>query len=253
MKKGDAERSASVTKKWRKVMAVGCSHGVLADPAAIKAVLSFRDRFNPEILVHLGDALDMSSFMSKCVSNGSGDPIEPDIDGGMGFLKELRPTVLLHGNHEYRLDRELQSKNEIVSFAAATILSSMESSCNQMGCRIVPYTGNTQKYVVGNIRFMHGTFYNDPATRDHAEAFAPWKGTLVHAHTHRAGMATGRREDSPVGFCVGTLTRRGAMEYANTKKSTLSWSQAFVWGFVSNTSSQLFLCQKQAGEWVLPL
>jgi len=77
-------------------------------------------------------------------------------------------------------------------------------------------------------------------------------GVSLRAHTHRAGMATGRRADAPLGFSVGTLTQRDALEYAKTRRATLSWSQAFVWGYVSENSSQLFLCQKQAKEWRLP-
>jgi hypothetical protein len=237
---------------WKRVLALGCSHGIYADPDAIAAVLKFKASFRPDYTIHLGDAIDCTAFMSSTVRDGSGDPIEPDVDGGLRFLRQLRPTHFLLGNHEHRLHRLIHSKHELVRFAAAQVLDGITDECRALKCKMIPYTGNSQELVIGNVRFMHGTVYSENATRDHAESYAPWKGSVVHAHTHRAGMATGRRADSPLGFSVGTLTQRDALEYAKTRRATLSWSQAFVWGYVSHKSSQLFLCQKQAKEWRLP-
>ena len=242
----------TTTKRWKKLLALGCSHGVYADPTAVASVLKFRDSFKPEITIHLGDAIDCTAFMSSTVRDGSGDPIEPDVEGGLRFLRQLRPTHFLFGNHEDRLNRLINSNHEVVAYAAAQVLASIGDECDAMKCKRIPYAGNDQSLVIGNVRFMHGTVYSENATRDHAESFAPWRGAVVHAHTHRAAMATGRRADSPLGFGVGTLTARGALEYAKTRRATLSWTQAFVWGYVSDTSSQLFLCQKQSEEWRLP-
>ena len=58
------------TKRWKKLLALGCSHGVYADPSAVASVLNFRDSFKPEITIHLGDAIDCTAFMSSTVRDG---------------------------------------------------------------------------------------------------------------------------------------------------------------------------------------
>jgi len=51
-------------KGWKKWMAVGCSHGDQIDPDARKAVLVFKERWKPDMTIHLGDFLDLAAFRS---------------------------------------------------------------------------------------------------------------------------------------------------------------------------------------------
>lgn len=243
---------ANIVRRWKKLLAVGCSHGVHADPKAIAAVLEFRERFRPETCIHLGDFCDTAAFRSGAKgSNDESEPIQPDVDGGLEFLKRLRPTLVFCGNHEDRLWRLANSSNAIVSHCAQGVISEIVKSCHKLRAEIVPWTGIEQGRMIGGFRFMHGVFYNESATRDHAEAF----GNVVHAHTHRACVAKGRRSDSPTGFCVGTLTRRGAMEYAKARRATMSWSAGFVWGEHTDNQAVLWLHEQPStvGEWRLPL
>lgn len=235
----------------KKIFAVGCSHALAADPLAVRAVLSFRESFKPDTTLHLGDAVDVTALRSG--AGGTADeskPLEPDVDGGIELLKALRPNVFMWGNHEDRLTRLRDHPNAIVSYAANQIANALNDCCKAIRCRVVPYTGIYQGVVYGGYRYMHGVLFNENSVRDHAETF----GNCVFAHTHRAGMATGRRSDSPNGFCVGTLTRRENMDYAKTRRSTLGWSQGFVWGYYSDKWSQLWLHEQPHGAkiWQLP-
>jgi hypothetical protein len=133
------------------------------------------------------------------------------------------------------------------------VLKDISDTAERLRAPIVPYTGNEQDLRIADIRFMHGTVFGENATRDHAESFTiNGAKKVVHAHSHRAGMASARRGDGSMAFNVGTLTARGALDYAKTRRSTLSWSQGFVWGEYNTTTSQLFLCQKQGDFWRLP-
>jgi hypothetical protein len=241
----------NVTRKWRRLLAVGCSHGIHADRKAIAAILAFRDAFKPSTVVHLGDFCDTTAFRSgaKGTSDES-EPIQPDVDGGIDFLEKLRPTLVFCGNHEDRLYRMQHSSNAIVSHCAAGVIAEIQKTCGKLKAELVEWSGITQGRVIGGHRFMHGVFYNENATRDHAEAFGP----VVHAHTHRAAVAKGRRSDNPTGYCVGTLTAAGAMEYAKARRATLAWSQGFVWGEYCDKSAVLWLHEQPSNvaEWRLP-
>ena len=81
----------NITKKWEKVVAVGCSHGDLANPKAVEAVLKFVERWKPIHRIHLGDAYDTAAFRTGARPN-SGDADEarevaPDIAAGQAFIR----------------------------------------------------------------------------------------------------------------------------------------------------------------------
>ena len=58
-----------VIKKWKRWLAVSCSHGHLANPAALRAALEMKKRWirpnSGDKVLHLGDFLDLSSLMGS--------------------------------------------------------------------------------------------------------------------------------------------------------------------------------------------
>ncbi len=235
----------------KRFLCVGCSHGGLADPKAIKSVLSFRDRYKPDFVAHLGDFVDMSAFRSGAKgSTDESEPIEPDFDAGMKFLKELRPNVVLCGNHEDRLWRLQGHHSAIVSDLAMRIVRDIERTCLGLKAKLIPYDYKAH-YMLADYRLMHGTLFNEMACRDHAEAYGP----SIIAHTHRAGQARGRRVDNPLCICVGTLTKVENMDYAKNRRATLGWSQGLCFGVYDDKRAHPWLCEKgqDEAEWIFPL
>ena len=241
----------NITRKWKRALVVGCSHGIHADPAALEAVVRFRQSFQPHTVVHLGDFVDTTAFRSGAKGTADeGSPVDADIDSGLEFLSRLRPTMVLCGNHEQRLWRAMASPSAIVSHCAETVVRGIEAHCRKLRASLRTYTGIWQGEQLGGYRLMHGVFFSENATRDHAEAY----GNVIHAHTHRAAVAKGRRSDNPTGYCVGTLTTASNMDYAAIRRATLSWSQGFVWGEYTDDQAQLWLHENQTGKaWHLPV
>lgn len=246
-------KSPAIVKNWKRVLIVGCSHGKHIDPSARKAVLEFREKFKPQAVVHLGDFCDTAAFRSGARETAdSAEEVEPDIDDGLTFLAEIGATHVLCGNHEDRLWRLAHSPNAVVAYAAGKVIGAINDHCRKLKAQLFPYDGVFQKIRLGNFTLTHGVMYGENATRDHAESF----GNIVHAHTHRPGIATGRRDDHPIGICVGTLTGRRNMEYAKARRATLSWGQAFGWGEYCDNFASLNLClgpqEQNGGRWLLP-
>ena len=208
-------------------MFVGCSHGKHICPKAKKAVLEFKRRFKPDRVGHLGDAIDTAAFRSgaRGIDADSAEPVAPDIDGGLMFLKELKADYFLYGNHEARLTHLSNSPNAVIAYASARALHHIEEACSKMGTRVIPYDGIYQKLMIGDVMFTHGTFYNEMAARDMAEAYG---GKVVFAHTHRAMQAPGRTMKPSHGYCVGTLTRKREMTYASNRRATMAWGMGLV-------------------------
>ena len=243
---------SNITQKWKRFLAVGCSHGNLIDPRASAAVLDFRQRWKPDTVAHLGDFIDTAAF--RAGAKGTSDesaPIEPDIEAGLHFLSELRPNIILNGNHEARLWRLQNHHNAIVADCAGQIINRIRMQAHRLKARFVEGWSIRDYAEVGNFKLMHGYLFGESFLRDTAESH----GNCIVAHAHRAGSANGRRDDSVTAYCVGTLCKIEAMGYAEARRSTLAWSHGFVWGEYTDTRAVCWLHEQPQNQtqWRLPI
>jgi hypothetical protein len=242
-------------KKWKKWMAVGCSHGDQIDPEARKAVLTFKERWKPEpsATFHLGDFLDLAAFRTGAVNDPNSSDraasVSDDLSAGIDFLHELRPQHILFGNHEARLYKLAASPNALAAHAATLTIQAIEAAAKKLKARLYPY--NIRSYAeLGGAKFLHGSMFNVQAIRDHCEAFG---SDIVMAHLHRVGSERARTLKGSTGYCVGMLARFD-MEYASTRRATLAWSQGFAYGHYCENSLTVNLCERKNGQpWLLPI
>jgi predicted phosphodiesterase len=253
---------ANITHKWKKVLAVSCSHAKYCCPDAWKAVMTFKSRFSPDTILHLGDFIDLSALMGNGIGSGSdGDEVTPDIDTGLMHLRELmagcKNPYVLCGNHEDRAWKLTHSKNSVTSYCAHKIVSAIEDTTKKLKARLIPYSGIEQIVDIADIGFTHGTCYGESAARDMAEQYC--NGTrrkIVMGHTHRVAIQNARTYHGGTCYNIGTLTSRGALEYAKNRRSTFSWCQAWCWGEYceSLNQSSLQITQRGRGEaWRMPI
>lgn len=245
---------ANINRQWKRALLLGCSHGHYADPEALKTVLKFKSIYKPHRTFHLGDFVDMAAFRSG--AHGTNDEfmsIESDLTHGLNFLKELRPTDLLNGNHEIRLWKLAEHHNAIISTAAGRIINDIKDLAVRMKTNYVEHYDVNRSWIqLADTKMMHGWWFSEQAIRDHAESH----GKCVIAHLHRTGSAQGRRSDHPTAYCVGTLANIPALTYANTRRATLAWNHGFCWGEFSDEECVLNISSaqpNQEGGWHLPV
>lgn len=216
----------SYTPKRRRLMAVGCSHGALIDPIAEEACYKFRDRWKPDDVVHLGDFIDTGIWRGGA-SAGIGIEVdaEKDVEAGFRFLRQLGATHLCMGNHDERPYRYLEDRDPIKRMAAERAVLGMEYDLQKLGVTVLKRYAVHDYLEFGPAKAAHGWYYNENCARDHAESH----GTIIFAHAHTTMMMKGRRIDNPTGFCVGTLSRVPAHNYAKGRRKTLSWAQGILW------------------------
>jgi len=246
-------KSFNLGKKPIRFLAVGCSHGKYADNTAIDAVHRAIAAWKPTEIIHLGDWSDTSAWRKG--ASGTSDerePVRPDIDGGLQFLKDIGCTIALDGNHEDRIQNAKGDSSAIIQCAAEHIDQHIDDWFQKIKCRRIKYDGVYQKYILGNCTFTHGTIYNENSARDMAEIYG---GNVIFAHTHRSQMAEGRTIKESSGFCVGTLTRQASMEYSKCRRASLGWRQGMVIGEVIGSSSAVWLLSRSEfqKEWRLPI
>lgn len=237
---------------WKKWMAVGCSHGDQADPEALQAVLTFKERWKPDTTFHLGDFLDLAAFRSGAVRDSNdadhAASISNDLSAGVEFLHALRPNHILLGNHEARLHRLAASPNALAAHAATLTIQKIEETAKKLKATLTPYSIRAQVRL-GGTAFIHGHMFNVSAIRDHAETY----GNVIMAHLHRVGIERARTIDGGTGYCVGMLARFD-MDYAQGRRATLAWSQGFAYGHYKDDKITVNICERKINNpWILPL
>lgn len=221
----------SITHKWKKILAVSCTHAKYCDPEALDAVLKFQSDFKPHTTIHLGDFVDLTALMAGAKGSSEAEPLIPDIDTGLMHLKMLKANIVLCGNHEDRAWRLQSSNNAVVAHAAYKIVEAIGDCCKKLRAPLIPYDGVFQMFDIADIGFQHGVLFNEMAARDTAEAFCnSTRRKIVFGHSHKVSMQPGRNLVGGMGYNIGTLTKRSSMDYAKARRATLAWTQAFLWG-----------------------
>ncbi len=242
----------NITRPWKRGLALGCSHGGLADPSALAAVLRFKQQWKPSLTIHLGDFVDMAAFRSG--AKGSADEaesIEDDWRAGVNFLERLEPQQLHIGNHEDRVYRLQQSPNAIVSLAASHCVNAIHDTAKTLKASVVPYDIETGWRQYGDTKFGHGWMFNMAAIRDHAEYVG---GNCVIAHLHRVGQERARTLGGGTGYCTGMLADKTRMAYAKHQKSKAGWSQGWVFFEYCPDETIVWTMQRtRSGEFRSPL
>jgi len=240
---------ANITRSWKRFLAVGCSHGFLADQAILREVLRFKARWKPHTTIHLGDAIDLACLRAGALGTAD-DSVDPDHDLQMGvaFLRQLEPQAFCLGNHEHRLISLMDSPRALVASLAGRVYQDIESETRRLRAKLLPYDLKRGWLPLGSALFGHGYFCNSEAVRDHAETVCNGTHTqVVIAHLHRVMQAEGRRLDAPTGYCVGTLMDISQAHYAANRRATTSWSRGFAWGEYTTDETQIWLAKETKG------
>ncbi|NDF17657.1 MAG: metallophosphoesterase [Verrucomicrobia bacterium] len=244
----------NVTRKWRRFFAVGCTHAGHLDLKAWAEVMKFKERWKPDTTLHLGDFLDTSCWRAGA-RNSADDPdksssFADDYLHGIGHLKELRPDVVLLGNHEWRIFGLTRSSSAVVAYAAEEGVKAIEGAIKKLKAQMLPYDVEQGVYLLGNMACVHGYSCGEAALRDHTEQYGR---PVLMAHTHRPEQVRGRTIGSPMGTCVGTLMRIQDAAYARHRRATLRWAHGCAFGEYCADAVQTWLATPVKGEWRFPV
>jgi len=241
---------AAVTKNWKRLVAVGCTHGDCIQPSMRRFVLDFCQNYSPKFRVDLGDLIDTASFRAGAGGTADeGRSIYPDLEAAKSWITDYKPTHITWGNHDQRLWDSLVHPNAKIRFAAQEIITDLESVVDKVKAKTYPYTIGENHFKLGGHTFLHGFIYSANALRDTAYTHC---SQVVMAHLHSPKQEAIPMVEEGDSFCVGTLSDRAAMTYAHRRHKTLSWGHGLVFGEVAETKtggqSRLWLLKSRDGE-----
>lgn len=234
--------------KSRRLLVCSCSHGTCINRAVADELLAFKREFRPHITLHLGDFLDNTAFMRSAGPSERGQSVIDDCKAGIDFLRELQPSVVFVGNHDWRLYKELSNPDQRIAAAAQYVIERLQACIALIGAELVPYSGaldTTGWRRIGRVIFGHGVMYGEQAARDHAEAMG---ASCVIGHTHKLLRQPGRVMRSATGYSIGCLCDKPAMQYAAGRRATMAWDNGWMYGEITEEEEWLHLHKAKAGK-----
>lgn len=233
---------------WKRIMAVGCSHGDLCHPVIREQVLEFKRRFNPHYRMELGDLIDTACFRNGAA--GTKDEARSprdDRSAALRWIAEYEPTHIAWGNHDWRLHELKDHPKAIIATLAGDMWDELEAAARNVKAKTVPYDIKYGWHHLAGYDWGHGYMYNQWALRDHAEMNG---SPTVMAHLHYAHSVEGRtRKDTP-SFCAGALADDTKLIYGRRRRACLNHNHGLVYGEVdvSGDRADLHLLRSEQGE-----
>lgn len=205
---------------------VSDNHGEYQDDSAVEHVLRFRKEYKPDIVVHHGDCFDMPWLMRRASKEEQNLSITLDMERGEAFLRQLKPTHYMLGNHETRLWK---------AHRVQSIGSAKEQFLAGIIERIINAAGDAKRYEyhvhktilkLGQWHLMHGWRAGVYALQNMVKDIG---GSLIVGHNHAADDVQIAMLPRPRGISLGCLCRTD-MEYADTHAISFRQDHGYCYG-----------------------
>lgn len=235
---------------FKKFIAVFDNHGDNIDRSAAEKFFEFKEEhWKPHIVIHGGDNFDFRAIRKKASEEERRDSMIEDFDAGMSFLKRLKPTYFLRGNHDERLWDLAKEDRGVISDFAFKGTQEIQGELEKMGCHMLPYDKKRGVLRLGHLKIIHGYICGIAAARRTAQIY----GSVLMGHGHAIQCASIEGLEQRTGMMCGCLCDLN-MEYTRASVGSMSWSHGFCYGVINEKTGNYFVNQarKVDGKWVLP-
>jgi hypothetical protein len=232
--------------RWKRVMAVGCSHGDLMHPKARKQVLEFKERYRPDYRFELGDLIDTACFRSG--SAGTRDEAHDPRDDharAVRWIQEYEPTHIAWGNHDWRLFKLMDHPKAIVATLAAQMWNSLNDTAAKVKAKTVPYHRKHGWHYFGGYAWGHGYEYNINSLQSHTASLGM---PVCMAHLHHPHQIVGRTVKFSPSTCVGSLADEDKLTYGHERIASLTHGHGIAFGVTNGEETHLWLARSENGQ-----
>lgn len=230
----------------KRFVVCGDSHGDMQDDKAVGAFFDFLKHFKPEVRVHLGDAFDFRSLRRKASDMEQRDGIGADIDAGCAFLRKMKPTHFLRGNHDERLWDLLKGDDRKIGDLARTVADDIVDAVGD--AKMLPYDKRQGVLRLGHLKVIHGYHAGITAARQAALVY----GSCLMGHIHCVDQYAIAGLERRVGRAIGCLCRL-SQDYNRAQAQTLRQSHGWAYGLLMPGGSYVvWQAEEVNGQWFYP-
>lgn len=224
---------------------VSDNHGDHAHKPSVGAFADFLTWWKPTIRVHAGDCFDFRFLRRAASDEEKREPVQDDIDAGNLFLRTLKPTVFLRGNHDERLWDAAKCDDGPLSNYASGIIEDLDIP---KGCKVYPYNKRHGVHRLGDLAVLHGYNAGVHAVRNATLVY----GSLLMGHIHSVDMASVAGEPKRIGRAIGCLCELD-MNYNRAHLQTLRQGHGWAYGLVLKSGKTIvWQAEEIDGLWLLP-
>jgi len=220
-----------MARAFKRVFFFPDTHVPFHSPAAFQIAVNACRRFDPDVLVVLGDFADFYCVSSHDKSPLRNNRLSSEVKAVRSALKRLealkvKRKVFVMGNHEYRLERYLTTKApELFDMVETHKLFELE----EHGWEWVPYR---QHIMLGNLAVSHD--FGSAGQAAHRKAAVKFGSSVAMGHTHRMAYVT--RADLQGNLITaamfGWLGDFSSIDYASKASVGTDWVHGFGVGYI---------------------
>lgn len=243
----------------KKLIAFGDCHIPFTNPVAIEIFRKTVSYIKPDISISLGDLLDCASFSKHPPTYGMPETdYEADLKQANDLIDYVQAntkerTVLIEGNHSYRIDRWAASSSE--GRGAYNLLAPrIQLMKGRKNCSYIKYGSADGRYphykVNQRILAVHGWSYAMNAGRKHLQMSQGH--SVIFAHTHRLSVECQQNilgGDTIRAINCGCLCNPVPL-YGTGRP--VEWVNGFVIGYLGRRSDTLFPVDIKGNFAILP-
>jgi len=222
-------------------------HGDEQDPKAVSVFFDFVKHWKPEIRVHGGDAFDFRYLRRGALPAEEREDVKSDFDMGIDFIKRLKPTHFLRGNHDERLwDRLNDDDGKVRDYAIRVA----DDICCALGseCQMLPYDKRAGVLRIGKLKMIHGYSSGVYAARLAAQVY----GAVLLGHSHTIDAYSSPSLEQHTAYICGCLCKLD-MQYNRAQLQTLRQAHGWAYGIIAPSGLyQVWQARNLDGEWYFP-
>jgi hypothetical protein len=210
--------------RYERFICAADNHGDQCDPKAIAAFLAFCKSWKPTYRVHLGDCFDFRWLRGKASEGERREKITADVDAGIDFIRQFKPTHFITGNHDYRLWRAAASDDGKIADLASYLILDIKDALGE--AVIYPYGKRKGVFNMNGTNWLHGYHAGVYAARQCAMIY----GNSGMGHVHASAQATVARHDGPVTAHTSAALCLTDLEYNVGQPNTLAHQNGWLYG-----------------------
>lgn len=229
---------AIVAENERRVMVYSDAHFPVADPYALQCAIDIRKAYNPEIIINLGDTLDMYHLSRFAKSAGKRETVQEEANAWNAWATEFYDgfggeSYIVRGNHDVRLERSIAGiagLGDMDALSLDNVLSASKFGCDRVVDLIIVNPRGDKLYPDGDMYFYHGDSVrkgSGSSVRSLSDRLS--NSSVMMGHAHRTAVVVSRSARGPSkSYEVGCLS---SIDVDWTLYP--DWSQSVMLGVVS--------------------
>lgn len=232
--------------KAKRFVVCSDNHGNQQDNKACSAFFDFLKDWKPEVRVHAGDGFDVAAFRKGADEAEQSTSLKEDVAVGIEFLRKMKPTHYLRGNHCERIWDGIHHPKAERSALCYLLSREIEAA---LGFETIPYDKRNGIVRFGHLAILHGYNTGMTAAKRAAEVY----GNVLFGHCHYVSHDSVARVERTMGRCIGCLCKLD-FPYNRGQLTTLRQAHGFAYGLLyPDGTFRVQQAEEINGRWHLPV